>query len=101
ASLSSSQSLPSAFNSLDSTDSLDSLDCLRLRRLRFGAGLHQTTHGLGRLRAALDPVLRARGIKTNLAVFTNRVVSADAFEIRAIALRELLFDYDPVRRSLL
>ena len=64
---------------------LQTLDCFSLRRLRLRVGFNQSSDGVGRLRASLDPVLCAFVVETNLAFLINRVISPDALDVRAIA----------------
>src|SRR5205085_7677585 len=74
-------------------------------RLRRGLGLRlpadQLPDGVGRLRAAPDPVVDAIHFEPNLDRLTRRVVEPHVLDVSAVALRPLLLHHHPVRRTLL
>ena len=74
---------------------------LGLSRLVFGRLFDQTTNRVRRLGAFANPVLHAIRLQVNLGRFASRIIGTEILEIRAVALRLLLLNYDAIGRALL
>src|SRR3712207_411940 len=72
-----------------------------LGRLRLRLLADELADGVGRLRAALYPVVDALHVEAHLGRVAGRVVEADVLDVGAVALRQLLLDDNAVRRALL
>jgi len=71
------------------------------RRLVLRRLLDQSPDCISGLRAFADPVLYAIAFEINLSGFAGWIVRTKILQVRAVALRLLLFDYDAISGTLL